>query len=343
MVKIQRLPSGNYRARVHIGNGKYKSITGKDKKAVQLEAAQLEANIETQSVCEDPNENMTVGEAMLKYIADKEFVLAPTSVREYTRSAKNDFLCLKNIKLFDLTQQQVQAAVNEESKTHASKTVRSAHGFLSAVLSLYRPTFKLNTTLPQPDVKEMLIPEEHEIQALLAVIKGTDAEIPISLAACCGMSRSEICGLRWKNVDLDKGVIKIKESMTRDKDYNLVHRNKNKTTSRTRTIRLYPFILEALKNAPRESEFVTNLNPDQVYKRFKKAMAQVNPDSPYRLHDLRHYFVSVALSLNIPKNYIVSYVGHKDTNMIDKVYGHIMAEKKTEMEDLLQDHFSRFK
>ena len=39
MVKIERLPSGSYRARVHLGGGKYKSITGKDKKSVQLEAA----------------------------------------------------------------------------------------------------------------------------------------------------------------------------------------------------------------------------------------------------------------------------------------------------------------
>ena len=46
------------------------------------------------------------------------------------------------------------------------------------------------------------------------------------------------------------------------------------------------------------------------------------------LHDLRHYLVSVMLSLNIPKMYIADYVGHADEHMIDTVYGHIMASKK---------------
>ena len=32
MANISRLPSGSYRARVHLGGGKYKFITGKDKK-----------------------------------------------------------------------------------------------------------------------------------------------------------------------------------------------------------------------------------------------------------------------------------------------------------------------
>lgn len=61
MVKIERLPSGSYRARVHLGGGKYKSITGKDKKAVQLEAAQIEAGIKSAQQSEN---GMTVSEAL---------------------------------------------------------------------------------------------------------------------------------------------------------------------------------------------------------------------------------------------------------------------------------------
>lgn len=45
------------------------------------------------------------------------------------------------------------------------------------------------------------------------------------------------------------------------------------------------------------------------------------------------------LSLNIPKKYIVDYVGHETENMIDKVYGHIMQSKKTSVEDQMQDYF----
>ena len=89
MANITRLPSGSYRARVHIGGGKYKSITGKDKKALQLRAAQLEAEIESQNADDDIYSGMTVAEAMEKYVEAKKNVLSPKTYREYTQTRKN--------------------------------------------------------------------------------------------------------------------------------------------------------------------------------------------------------------------------------------------------------------
>ena len=73
MVKIERLPSGSYRARVHLGGGKYKSITGKDKKDVQLRAAQLEADLTSQKP--DKPDPMILSEAIENYIKLKKDIL----------------------------------------------------------------------------------------------------------------------------------------------------------------------------------------------------------------------------------------------------------------------------
>ena len=280
---------------------------------------------------------------MISYVEIKKNVLSPASVREYTRMALNSLSPIRDICINDITQGDIQMAINEEAETHAAKTVRSTHGFLASVLGMYRPDFSLHTTLPQKDVTEVLIPEESEVKALLDLVKDTDAEIPIALAACCGLRRSEICGLKWKNIDFNKGIMRISESKIKGLDNELIQRGKNKSTAGTRTIKLYPFIEEALRKAPKDSEFVTTLKPEQVYKRFKKYMKLVNPEADYKFHDLRHYFVSVALSLNIPKNYIARIVGHKSESMIDRVYGHLMSTKQTEVEDLLHNYFSRLK
>ena len=64
MVKITRLPSGSYRARVHLGGGKYKSITGKDKKDVQLKAAQLEAACTARVECRREEEGLYLPETV---------------------------------------------------------------------------------------------------------------------------------------------------------------------------------------------------------------------------------------------------------------------------------------
>ncbi len=150
MVKIERLPSGSYRARVHLGGGKYKSITDKDKKTVQLLAAQYEADIEAAQAKEkDPNRGMTVHEAIEKYIESKKNVLSPTTYREYTQTWRNNFADINDIPLQELTQQQIQVEINKLAATNAPKTVRNKYGVLSSTLSMFRPDFVCRITLPQ--------------------------------------------------------------------------------------------------------------------------------------------------------------------------------------------------
>ena len=108
MVKVDRLPSGNYRARVHIGNGKYKPFTGKDKKEVQLRAAQYEAEIE---IANNSGESaMTLNDAIDGYISQKQNVLSPSTVRGYRAVQRNATPELMGMKLRDINAEAVQLA-----------------------------------------------------------------------------------------------------------------------------------------------------------------------------------------------------------------------------------------
>ena len=81
------------------------------------------------------------------------------------------------------------------------KTVANAHGFLSAVLSEFRPDVKLTTRLPQKEKHEIQIPTKAEVQAIAETCRGTKYELPIMLAICLGLRASEIRGLRWSDID----------------------------------------------------------------------------------------------------------------------------------------------
>ena len=90
MVKVDRLPSGSYRARVldytdPDGKAHYRSFTGKNKKAVQLEAAQFEASRKET----DRRIDMTVGEALERCIEAKANVISPSTLVAY-RAYKNN-------------------------------------------------------------------------------------------------------------------------------------------------------------------------------------------------------------------------------------------------------------
>ena len=45
--------------------------------------------------------------------------------------------------------------------------------------------------------------------------------------------------------------------------------------------------------------------------------------------------------LDIPIKNIAEYVGHADNKMINRVYGHVMAYRRDEAADKLQDYFSK--
>ena len=106
-------------------------------------------------------------EAYTRYIDSKTNVLSPSTIREYRRSARNDLQDIMPLKLRDITQEAVQRSINQFAANHAPKTVRNAHGLLSAVLGVYYPSFQLSTGLPQKQKARITIPTEAEVKALL--------------------------------------------------------------------------------------------------------------------------------------------------------------------------------
>ncbi len=85
MATAKKLPSGNYRVRVHIGNGKYKSFTA-EKKADAEYAANL--YLQTYKDKKSPSK-ITVGEAIDQYIESKSNILSPSTIRGYKVMRQN--------------------------------------------------------------------------------------------------------------------------------------------------------------------------------------------------------------------------------------------------------------
>lgn len=346
---IKQLPSGAYHASVYShtdANGKrhYESFTEFDYNQVLLEVAQFKADKKRDRI-ENAQKSPTLGEAMLKYLEDKEHVLSPSTYKAYDSIRRNHFKELQDERLVDITASQIQVAISRISANRAPKTVRNIHGFITAVFAMFRPDFQFNTTLPQKKKEEILIPTEEEIKRLLEIVAGTPMHIPVLLAACCGMRRSEICALRWRDINFKKNTITIDDAMVYNVDNQLVDKT-TKTYDSTRVVRMFPIVSDTLRRVMEASSFSEDdhvtISPNAITKRFERLMKK-HGFPGYSLHDLRHYTVSVMLALNIPKKYIANYVGHDEAgNMIDKVYGHIMASKKSSVEDQMQDYFARF-
>lgn len=331
MATAKKLPSGNYRVRVHVGNGKYKSFTAERKAD-----AEYAANLYLQT-CKDKRSptKITVGEAIDQYIESKSNILSPSTIREYRRMRKQYLKTIIDKPVFKLSNQEVQTAINIEAQTHAYKTVRNIFGLLSAAL---KGKVDLDVALPQKEKIKITIPTQQEIQMVLQYAAGKEIELPILLSACLGLRRGEIAPLDYSDIDFQRKTITISKSMVLNSSGEWVVK-KPKTYSGNRTLKVYDFILDKVKERKAAELPLISLTPNQISDEFSYALEKTGLPH-FRFHDLRHYNASVMLSLNIPDKYAMERMGHATNNMLKTVYQHTMQEKEDSVDAALSDYFN---
>ena len=130
MAKAKKLPSGNWRVQVYAGeeNGKrkYKSFTASSKKEAEYLAAEWARDKKDRE-----QGNITVKEAMSRYIESKENIISPSTCREYLRMVSHFPQELLQARLDSLSQESVQQAINVLTRGHSAKTVRNPPVFLT--------------------------------------------------------------------------------------------------------------------------------------------------------------------------------------------------------------------
>lgn len=340
MSSINKLPSGNWRARVYIGKdnaGKplYKSITAPTKKEALYKAREYELMSERLS---SPI-NMTLGEAIDSYINSKSNVLSPATIRGYKMIRKNQMQCLMNKPIISITQLMIQQAVNIEALKYNPKTVKNSHGLVSAALAVYRPDFALHTTLPKKHKTERHLPSDEDIARLVDIVKGSDIYIPVLLACILSLRRSEISGLLWSDVDFSTGKLSVRRAMVLDDQKNWVIKNP-KTFNSFREITMPGILISELQKVKGDlSAPVINLNPSQITDQFKRIIAKNNFEH-FRFHDLRHYNASVMLALNLPDKYAMERGGWSNPATMKNIYQHTFKEKHNQYDDLIATYFN---
>ena len=119
----------------------------------------------------------------------------------------NGFTLNKN----DITQVQIQVTINILSSHNSPKAVRNKHGLLSAVMATYRPDFIIKTALSKKIRPDLKTPTNEDVSRLLAIVRNTELEMPVLLAAFGPLRRGEICGLRKS--DITGNIIHVKRAI----------------------------------------------------------------------------------------------------------------------------------
>lgn len=334
MAKAKKLPSGNWRVQVFAGmeNGKkkYKSFTAPTRKEAEFQAAQYALERK-----ERENGNITVREAIDRYIKSKEPVLSPSTIRGYRIIYRNNLKSIMDTRLEALTTEKIQQAISEDAKTHQPKTVRNIHGLLSSALAMFAPDIRLTTTLPQKKRPDYYTPTDKDVETLLKAVEGTELELPVLLASTGSLRRSEICALTQGDVS-DLGVV-VNKALVRGVGETW-HIKTPKTTAGTRFVPLPPQVIRKLK-AKGEGR-ICSLTPELLSKHFRLALDRASLPH-FRLHDLRHYFASTLHAIGVPDKYIMLYGGWESESTLHGVYQHALRDRMAATDAQVVDYFSR--
>ena len=164
----------------------------------------------------------------------------------------------------------------------------------------------------------------------------------------CGLRRSEVCGLRWKDVDFDNSTITICNTITRGNT--LIEKERTKTLSSYRTmpleneLREFMLNLKEIQKQDKElfgSEYADNgyvcvwqdgrsLLPEYVSHKFKEIIQKNNmPDITF--HGLRHTCATLLLSKGYDIKLIQEYLGHSSVVTTGNIYAHVQFSSKVAM------------
>lgn len=339
MASAKKLPSGNWRVNLYIGNSpdgkrQYKSFTAETKKEAEFLAAQYNAFKKEQT-----DSKLTFRAAAERYIDSKRNVVSPSTIRGYVSILKNNAQDIMPMKICDLTQECIQISINKLAMEHSAKTCRNVHGFISAVLGVYRPDFILHTTLPKREHNDIYVPDNKETEEIRRLAAGTVNEIPIFLASECGLRASEIAALKTENVKSD--CIEIKEAAVLDEN-NIEHIKQPKSFTSYRKIPITKEVSEYLISKATDGRICPR-RAINICNNWDKFRDKHSINQKLNFHALRHHYASKCLLLGIPQKYIAELMGHSSTDMIEKVYQHIFPSAMEEYAKKIREQMTVIK
>lgn len=328
-----QLPSGNWCCRVMV-DGKSACVTRDSEKLAVADAIALKAGLKE---AKKRPKKTTLSEAIDLYIAAK-VNLSPSTLRGYDEIKRNRFQSYMDSDVYKMAEADWQAACNEESKLCSPKTLKNAWGFISAVLHRQIGR-RYEVSLPTVVKNKRPFLDYKQIKIFLEAVKGQRVEIP-ALLGLCSLRQSEILGLRWSDIDLDRKLITVSGSAVRNKDGKLIRKNTNKNETSQRIVPiLIPQLLDVLTSAPKDVPMVVNLSFNVLFKDINKICGSSGLPE-IGVHGLRHSFASLAYHLQIPEKVAMEIGGWSDSKTMHDIYTHIAQYDVSERVEQMTKFYS---
>ena len=206
---------------------------------------------------------------------------------------------------------------------------------------------------------------EEEMMTLFDAVSGDPLELCVKIAAYYGLRRSEVLGLRWDAIDMERKTISISHKVIEaevDGKFIPVGEDVLKTKSSFRTLPLIPAVEKLLLEEKEKQEMFRRLfkksycrdyldyicvdqtgkllRPNYVTEHFAWLIQKYNLKK-IRFHDLRHTCASLLLSNGISMKQIQIWLGHSTFATTADIYAHLDFTAQEESANAMSGMFIR--
>jgi integrase len=196
------------------------------------------------------------------------------------------------------------------------------------------------TTPPKPQPKEIRPLDSEQAKTLLEAARGERLEALFVVAVTGGLRIGELLGLRWEDIDLERGAMRVARTLSGAKSGPRFTTPKN---GKGRTIMLTRQAVEALRShRKRQNEerlmvgllwedyglaFPSTtgrpLSRNSVDRRcFKPLLRRAGLPPATRLHDLRHTCATLLLGQGVHPKFVQELLGHASIAITLNRYNH---------------------
>jgi len=267
---------------------------------------------------------------------------------------------LGHIQLKHLHTQAIQSYYGKACERLSARTVAKHHRLLSQALKyavrqgyLGRNPCEL-VDAPSWKPKTMRTLTEWEVQIFLEAASGSYYYPVYYTAISTGLRQSELCGLRWRDLDLDLLSLSVNQVLYKRRGICIV--NPPKTQHSKRRVSLTPKLALFLKDYQAEREtlywqlagkplpldsFVFGLpgkpcDPSMLSHDFA-IIAKKAGFEGVRFHDLRHTFATLMLMRGAPAKVISEALGHASVAFTLQTYAHVLSGMQEKAMALLDE------
>ena len=168
-------------------------------------------------------------------------------------------------------------------------------------------------------------------------------KIPIKIMLLCGLRSAEINGLRWSDIDFDKGVINVNRNRLTSRERGIYEKEPKSKTSK-RSVPMPAALIEDLRQYWKWFEIADTNFAKKLGQYYIASNIYRLPIYPHTLgtwlsaiekkygfkhvscHGLRHTYCSILLSQNVPIQTVSRYMGHSDSTVTLQVYSHFIPD-----------------